>query len=379
MTQFSTKSIHSGDHLRKTTDIAPPIHVSTTYSYDSNPANLIPGELTNPDTFVYSRENHPNAAAIEAIVEDITGYPAIVYNSGLSAFNAVMMHVNPKTIAIGQAYHGCIGIVEMWQRNFGLRKIDIESDDQSDLLHLETPVNPYGLYFDISKYAEKAHSKGALLSIDSTFAPPPLIDPFKFGADIVIHSATKFFGGHSDLLAGLVLVKSHDIKNKFLKDRLVLGTNIGNLESALLVRSLRTLELRVKRQSKTAEFIVKFLNENKHKIKDLEKIYHGSLQNDDYISEQMNGHTPVFSIELVSEEKAKEFPSKLKYFYHATSLGGVESLIEWRAMSDPHISKKLLRISIGLEDPRDLLQDLLNGLVDNQELTDKVRSLNIDY
>ncbi|CCG24854.1 cystathionine gamma-synthase [Candida orthopsilosis Co 90-125] len=388
MSHFSTKSIHGGDHVKPTNDVISPIHITTTYSYSSNPDELIPGGLTDPTTLVYSRENHPNAAQIEAIVEAITGYPTVVYNSGLSAFNGLVTHVNPKTVAIGQAYHGCHGIVDIWKRNYGTKEIDIDDEDFSsvgsgDLVHLETPVNPYGTYFDITKYAKRAHGQGALLSVDATFAPPPLLNPFEFGADIVMHSATKFFGGHSDLLAGLLLVKDQATKEKLLLDRLVLGTNIANLESSLLVRSLRTFELRVARQAKSAETIVKFLNQHKSKFPQLDKLYHGSLQTDAFIAKQYpNGHTPVFSIELDTEQYAKSFPSKLKLFHHATSLGGAESLIEWRAMSDDHISKKLLRLSIGLEDPRDLLIDLVTGLTqdggnDADLLVEEVKKLNL--
>lgn len=404
MTAFSTNSIHGGDHLKTTNDVITPIHVTTTYSYSSNPDELIPGGLTDPNTLVYSRENHPNAAQIEAIVESITGYPTVVYNSGLSAFNALITHVNPKTLAIGDGYHGCQGIADIWKRNFGLHQIHINDEEvapdgksskwdsvkQGDLVHLETPLNPYGTYFDIRKYAKLAHDRGALLSVDATFAPPPLLDPFKFGADIVMHSATKFFGGHSDLLAGLLLVKDQEVKKSLLLDRLVLGSNIANLESALLVRSLRTFELRVARQSKSAETIVKFLDLHKKDFPVLDVLHHGSLQqqNDEkekqWITEQMpNGHTPVFSIELTSEDQAKLLPSKLKLFHHATSLGGAESLIEWRAMSDDHISKKLLRLSIGLEDPRDLLEDLVRGLLavggekEADVLIEEIKSLKI--
>lgn len=174
------------------------------------------------------------------------------------------------------------------------------------------------------------------------------------------------------------MVKSQEIKNKLLLDRLVLGTNIGNLESALLMRSLRTFELRIRRQSATAEFIVKYIAENKDKFPDLETIYHGSLQDDEYIKKQMPiGQSPVFSIELVSEDKAKRLPSKLKLFHHATSLGGTESLIEWRAMSDDHISKKLLRVSIKLEDPRDLLADFVHGLGGDDDLVKQIENLEI--
>ncbi|RLV91549.1 putative trans-sulfuration enzyme [Spathaspora sp. JA1] len=388
---ITTKSIHGADSIRRVTDVIPPINISTTFSYSPNPEDLVAvadleGTIAGSKNYIYSRENHPNAAMVEQIVESITGVHAVVYNSGLGAFNALMTLYNPKTLAIGQAYHGCQGIADIWQRNFGLKKIDIDASDEEfdkyvksgDLVHLETPVNPYGVNFDIKKYAERAHAKEAILSIDATFAPPPLMDPFKFGADIVMHSATKFFGGHSDLLAGILLTKSSEIKKKLLNDRLVLGSNIGNLESALLVRSLRTYELRILRQSKSAEFIVKYLNENKSKFPDLDIIHHGSLQTDSYIKEQMPlGQSPVFAIELKTEIAAKSLPSKLKLFYHATSLGGAESLIEWRAMSDAHISRKLLRVSIGLEDPRDLLADLVAGLGGDDELVTKISELSL--
>ena len=194
--------------------------------------------------------------------------------------------------------------------------------------------------------------------VDATFAPPPLQDPFDFGADLVMHSATKFFGGHSDLLAGFLITKSKEVRDKLVYDRLLLGTNIANLESWMLLRSIRTLELRVLKQSENATKLVKFLVDNQDKFPDLVKVYHGSLQKDDYIKKQMpRGHSPVFSIEVSSEQFAKSLPSKLKYFHHATSLGGVESLIEWRAMSDDKVSVTLLRVSIGIENVEDLMED----------------------
>ncbi|EGW33814.1 uncharacterized protein SPAPADRAFT_59175 [Spathaspora passalidarum NRRL Y-27907] len=388
---LSTKSIHAGDSLKRVSDVIPPINISTTFSYSSNPDELVAigdleGTIAGSSQYIYSRENHPNAAIVEKTIESITGAHAITYNSGLGAFNGLITLVNPKTLVIGQAYHGCHGIADIWERNYGLKKLDIDCSDEEfdklvkpgDLVHLETPVNPYGVNLEIAKYAKRAHAKGAILSVDATFAPPPLMDPFKFGADIVMHSATKFFGGHSDLLAGILLTKSLETKKKLLSDRLVLGTNIGNLESALLVRSLRTFELRIMRQSKSAEFIVKYLNENKSKFADLDIIYHGSLQTDAYIKEQMPlGQSPVFAIELKSEDAAKRLPSKLKLFHHATSLGGAESLIEWRALTDAHISRRLLRVSIGLEDPRDLLADLVGGLGGDDDLVGKIAELSL--
>ena len=128
MTRLATDSIHGGDHLKRVIDVINPIHISTTYSYSNNPDELVPGGLTDPNTLVYSRENHPNAAQIEAIIEKITGYPAVIYNSGLGAFNGLITYVNPKTMAFGQIYHGVHGIADIWTRNFGLKQIGIDDN-----------------------------------------------------------------------------------------------------------------------------------------------------------------------------------------------------------------------------------------------------------
>ncbi|KRZ99550.1 uncharacterized protein AC631_04675, partial [Debaryomyces fabryi] len=146
-------------------------------------------------------------------------------------------------------------------------------------------------------------------------------------------------------------------------DRLALGTNIANLESYLLLRSLRTFELRILRQADNTEKLVKHLVSNRDKYPKLKKIYHSSLQTESFVKKQLpNGYSPVFCIELDNESNAKEFPSKLRYFHHATSLGGVESLIEWRVLSDPGIIPTLLRVSVGAENADDLIADFDKAL-----------------
>lgn len=370
MPGISTNAVHGAEHLSRVRDIIPPINVSTTYRYDEDPDKLVKAaDITKFDFDVpyYSRLAHPNSTTVEASIGAVVGSHVIAYSSGLSAFHAAVTYFNPKTIAIGKGYHGCHGIVKLLTRNYGLNQISLDDNfDQltpGDLVHLETPVNPEALNFDIQYYADKAHARGAFLLVDATFAPPPLQDPFLFGADMVLHLATKYFGGHSDFLAGLLFTKSEDIKHKLLTDRLFLGTNIANLEASLLIRSLKTLELRILAQSKTATTLVNYLNDNLKKFPNLVKVLHGSLQNDEYIKKQMpNGHSPCFSIILKSEDCAKRLPSKLKYFHHATSLGGVESLIEWRAMSDPDVDPALLRVSIGVENVEDLIEDFTQAL-----------------
>ncbi|GEQ68199.1 hypothetical protein JCM33374_g1866 [Metschnikowia sp. JCM 33374] len=364
MAKLSTVSIHAANHLHRVPDVTPPINVATTFRYNSDPAKLEPttgedGILEVPE---YSREGHPNGMLVEETIEKITNSYALAYSSGLSAFYGIMTHINPKQLFIGQAYHGCHGIADIWTRNHGMKQLSLSDDDlehiqPGDLIHLETPINPVSLCIDIRHYAEKAHAKGAFVSVDSTFAP--LQDPFEFGADIVMHSASKYFGGHSDLLAGLVLTKSAKAKESLWLDRLCLGANIANLESALLFRSLKTFELRVQRQTETAIKVVKYLSENLAKFPQLVEVLHSSLQKERFVEEQLKGnHSPTFSIVLKTEDFAKKFPSLLKYFYHATSFGGVESLIEWRRMCDTTAPPTLLRVSIGLEDADDLIEDL---------------------
>jgi cystathionine gamma-synthase len=371
MPGISTKAIHGADHLSRVSDVVQPINVSTTFKYSENPQKLVKySDIGDQDVFSlhhYSRFSHPNSSAVEAAVGDITDSYAVSYASGLSAFHGALTYFNPKILAIGKGYHGCHGIADILTRNYGLKQIGLDDDfsqlSKGDVVHLETPINPDGTNFNIKYYADKAHEKGAYLMVDATFAPPPLQDPFKFGADIVMHSATKYFGGHSDLLAGLLLTKSKEVRDKLLEDRALIGTNISNLESYLLLRSIRTLELRVLKQSENATKLVKYLQDHIDDFDDLVKISHGSLQSDEYIKEQMPiGHSPCFCILLKDEATAKAFPSKLKYFHHATSLGGVESLIEWRVMSDSTVSPKLLRISVGVENVEDLIDDLHQAL-----------------
>lgn len=371
---FSTDLIHADDIRNRVSDVVTPINISTTFRYDEDPEKLVPiSELKEgypEDTIIYSRLQHPNSLRLETVFDKIfEGKHTVIYNSGLSAFYGLMTHFNPKQVAIGPCYHGVLKIVDIHNRNFGTKILSYSEEDldqlqPGDLIHIETPVNPLGLSKDIKYFAEKAHAKGALLSVDATFAPPPLQDPFQFGADIVVHSATKFFGGHSDLLAGLLVVKSIEDRKKLIDDRVYLGSNIANLESYLLLRSLRSYELRILKQSSNCLKVVTYLNENKSRFKSLAKIYHSSLQSEPFVKKQLvGGYGPVFSIELDTKEHAKYFPSKLKYFHHATSLGGVESLIEWRAITDEHVKHTLLRVSIGIEDPNDLIADLEQALL----------------
>lgn len=267
--------------------------------------------------------------------------------------------------------------------------LDCPSSDlgPGDIVHVETPLNPTGEVRNLAFYAAKAHEAGAYLTVDATFAPPPLSDPFVQGADVVVHSGTKYLGGHSDMLCGVLAVSPHRAEQGWvgtlMEERMYLGSCMGSLEGWLGVRSVRTLELRVQRQSANVGLLVSWLDaalnperrEGIAKVSEADSeavrkvvgsISHGSLQAADlaagWLLRQMpNGHSPVFAITMKTEHLAREFPSKLDLFHHATSLGGVESLIEWRAMSDETVDPALLRVSVGCEGWEDLRDDLLKG------------------
>ncbi|CCH59144.1 hypothetical protein TBLA_0B03020 [Henningerozyma blattae CBS 6284] len=373
MVHLATTLIHSDDKNNRVTDVAPPINVSSTFRYDNNnliPANEVDDFLASIEQSpVYSRESHPNSSRVQSILSDLLGGHAVIYNSGCSAFHAVMCHYNPKRFFMDGGYFGVHAIADLITRNYGLEQHSLDEIEEfaqpGDLVHLESPLNPFGTASDIKALADRVHSKGAILSIDSTLAPPPLQNVWNFGADIVLHSATKYFGGHSDLLAGVLAVKTKEQANELIEDRIHLGTNIGNLESYLLLRSLRTYEMRIMKQSDNATKIVKYLHNHKESLKgSLKEIFHTSLQNESFINKQLSGgHGAVFSIILNSINQCKKLPLHLKYFQHATSLGGIESLIEWRAMSDDKIDQCLIRVSVGCENVEDLIKDLENALL----------------
>ncbi|KAJ6104071.1 trans-sulfuration enzyme [Penicillium sp. IBT 18751x] len=384
---ISTLSLHADDALNVVTDVAPPMHLATTFRYPDDPAALIPaadapsGTLaaSNPSSHIYSRASAPNPSRFEAILSSILHGDALSYSSGLSALHAALTLLNPRRISIGEGYHGCHGVIALFTRCTGLQKLPLDcaaSDlSKGDVILLETPINPKGTAFDISAYAEKAHSRGAFLIVDSTFAPPTLQDPFLHGADLVMHSGSKYFGGHSDILCGVLATQSKEWYKQLLSDRVFLGSVMGNMESWLGVRSLRTLEVRVTRQSDNTARLVSWLHNALHTPSPapgsdeaavqavLDEVFHASLQpQEEWLKKQMpNGFGPVFSITMKEELAAKTLPSKLHLFQHATSLGGVESLIEWRTLSDMTVDRRLLRVSIGLENWEDLKGDFVQA------------------
>lgn len=406
--QPATYGVHADDRINILTDVAPPIHTSTTFRYPENHHDLqpVPKDAKSIDLqtpLIYSRLASANINRLETILAPLI-YPGsqeheleelanhvVSYSSGLSAFHALLVNLVPKVIAIAGGYHGCHGVIDLHKKMHGVKTVDLHADDaawdqaglgKGDLVHLETPLNPTGEAFEIKKYADRAHARGALLSVDATFGPPGLQDPFAWGADVVMHSGTKYIGGHSDMLCGILATAKGDAgltrARTMRGERIFLGAVLGSLEGWLGVRSLRTMELRVQRQSSNAERLVSWLSgalngtgEEAEVVKKVvSKVVHASLQKEDmaWLKKQMpNGFGPVFTIYTHTPAQARQLPSGLRLFHHATSLGGVESLIEWRRMSDSGVDETVLRVSIGVENWEDLKTDLLTAFKDLAE------------
>ncbi|KAI9670216.1 MAG: hypothetical protein M1831_006429 [Alyxoria varia] len=403
---MASRAIHADDSYKQTTDVSPAMHLSTTFHYEDDPEKLVmakeapPHQLSDPP--VYSRLSSPTTTRLETVLSSLTHGRALTYTSGLAAFHALITYFNPSKIAIGAGYHGCHGVLSIHTKLSGLKKLPLHASDvewdasglgAGDIVHVETPLNPTGEIYNLKGYAERAHARGALLTVDATFGPPGLQDPFTHGADVVMHSGTKYLGGHSDMLCGVLALRDDEHAQErwsgLYEERLHLGSVMGNLEAWMGIRSLRTLELRVKRQSENAMRLVEWLdralhNDNEdtgnevtkptpHDVKvvqaSVSTIHHATTQfprskpHPPWATSQMpNGYGPVFALTLKTKDMARRLPSALQLFHHATSLGGVESLIEWRAMSDDAVDERLVRVSVGVEGWEDLSGDLSSGL-----------------
>ncbi|KAF8447887.1 Cys/Met metabolism PLP-dependent enzyme-domain-containing protein [Boletus edulis BED1] len=367
-------------------EVAPSISVTSSKSFRRVPGDDLNGlGAMDPDQHVYSRYSQSVSSRVDQVLGKINHGHAITYTSGLAAASSALAHFKPKRIAISGGYMGCYGAIGVYLRGRFEETpiIDLEDEYQEgDLCWLETPVNPTGESRDIQYYANKIHAVGGKLFIDSTFGPPPLQYPFKFGADCILHSGTKYFGGHSDLLCGILIVKTAEEREELWRDRIYMGNVMGSLESWLLLRSLRTLHLRIPRQSASGTEIAQWFHKATLVPQDQEfdgipggvvtKVWHSSLQGTDKrgfdpASQMEGGYNATFSILLARVAQAAALPHSLEYFVPATSLGGVESLVEHRIKADPKENPLLVRFSIGVEEveesrKHDLKDDIRRAL-----------------
>ncbi|KAI0035648.1 cystathionine gamma-synthase [Vararia minispora EC-137] len=367
-------------------EVAPSMSVTTIFRHAQGfQATSLKPEPSAEDirdgrAYLYTRMGQPTATRLERVLSKINGGYAITYASGLAAVFAALEFYKPRKIAISSGYHGVHFILDIYKRGRDVEVVDLDIDDYTgvDVCWVETPLNPTGEARNLQHYADRIHAVGGHLVVDSTFAPPPLQYPFKWGADMILHSGTKYFGGHSDLLNGTLIVKTEKEWHDLWTTRYKLGSPMGSLETWLLLRSLRTLPLRVPRQSASATHLVQWLDSIARTPKGqtydgvpggfIVKVFHSSLQGRDgktwSPAQQMEGGgSPTFSI-IMEPEHAAVFPRILKVFTNATSLGGVESLIEQKIQSSPGADPRIVRISVGLEDVEDLKEDMRRAFLE---------------
>lgn len=343
-----TLAIHADAGLERAPDVAPPIHVSTTF------------EAGNEEGVVYSRIEQPTRRRLEAVLGALEGGHAVTYASGQAAAVAALVHLQPRRVAIARGgYHGIQAAIDAFGP-WGVEKVPLDVPlAKGDVVWLETPKNPTCEIQDIAAHAARAHAAGARVVVDGTFATPVLQKPLALGADLVLHAMTKFLSGHSDALGGVLVAPDAPTADALRQARTVAGSVPGALETWLVLRGVRTLGLRVRRQSETATRLAAWLEPR------VARVWHPSLASHpghEIAARQMTGFGAILSIELETEEAARELPRHLSLFRDATSLGGVESLLEWRRKHDAEAPPALLRLSIGLEELDDLVRDLEGGL-----------------
>jgi cystathionine gamma-synthase len=354
--------------------VVPPIHPATTFVRDADYTPSVDGN-------VYARSHAPNARMVEQVLAELEGADdAMVFPSGMAAVAAVFRTLPARAAVLvqSQIYWGTTAWIRAFCTRRDITLIEVEAADtdafeQACTVHkpaiawIETPSNPWLRIVDIAACAEAVHAHGGLLVADMTTATPVLTRALSFGADIVMHSATKGLNGHSDVLAGALAVADADsaIWAAIRADRDMAGAVLGPFEAWLLLRGMRTLPLRVERMSQNALKLANYLCDHPA----VETVLYPGLPahtGHALAATQMRaGFGPLLSFVVRGGgASALGAVARLQLFHRATSLGGVESLVEHRHTIEPHtgIPEGLLRLSVGIEDAADLMEDLGQAL-----------------
>ena len=377
--KFNSKTIHGGQQPDKAYGaVMPPIYQTSTY------AQTTPGGHKG---FEYSRSANPTRTALENSLASIeNGQYGLAFASGFAAMDAVikLLHPGDEVISTNDLYGGSYRLFKQIFEKFGITfhfigmqnpdKIEEYINDKTKLIWVETPTNPMMNIIDIKAVSKIAKKHSVLLAVDNTFATPYLQLPLDLGADIVMHSATKYLGGHSDVVVGALVVKEKELADQLYFIQNASGAVCGPMDSFLVLRGIKTLHVRMQRHCENGIAIANFLT-NHPKI---EKVYWPGFEdhpNHDIAKEQMNGFGGMISFitKGSSYDDAIKIVEKLQVFTLAESLGGVESLAGHPAsMTHASIPKEereksgvvdaLIRLSVGIEDEADLIADLKQAI-----------------
>ena len=390
---FETRAIHAGQAPDPATGaVAVPIYQTSTY------AQHAVGQTYGG--YEYSRTHNPTRKALEECIASLeSGAYGLGFSSGMAAINTVAALLKPGDHVIlgDDVYGGTYRLFHRVWQHYGITYslVDLTNPDkavdafrpETKMVWLETPTNPWLKSIDIAQTAEMAHHVGALLAVDNTFASPYLQRPLTLGADIVVHSATKYLGGHSDVVGGLAVVNDKDLRDRLAFHQNAAGGTPGPFDSWLVLRGIKTLGVRMRRHGENARRAAEFLSEHRG----VSRVFYPGLSTDPYHAAArrnfasggaVSGLATDEAIEragfggMVSfivkggQAKALELVSKTRIFTLAESLGGVESLIEHPAAmthaslagSSIEIDPALVRLSVGIEEIDDLVKDLEQAL-----------------
>jgi cystathionine gamma-synthase len=371
---FSTRAVHVGQGPDPATGaVVQPIHLATTYAQDG---------VGKHRGFEYSRSGNPTRQALEENLAALEqAKHALCFASGLGAEATLMFLLKPDdhVVYMEDVYGGTFRLFDKVLKRYGLTFTGVDASDvdkvegamtgDTKMVWLESPTNPLLRIVDIDAVSEIAHSHGAMVCVDNTFATPYLQQPLHLGADVVVHSATKYLGGHSDVVGGALMTNKDELEEKLRFHQNAVGAVPSPFDCWLLLRGVKTLALRVERQSQNAMEVASALA--RHPA--VKRVYYPGLDehpNRSVAARQMRMFGGMVSFEVEDEAKAFRTLERLKIFALAESLGAVESLIEHpgrmthasAAGSPLQVPDSLVRLSVGLESADDLVADLEQAL-----------------
>ena len=378
--KFNTKTIHGGQHEIDPAygSVMPPIYQTSTYSQTT------PGGHKGHQ---YARSSNPTRSALEGSLAALEGgNRAFAFGSGLAAIDAVLklLKAGDEVVSTNDLYGGTYRLFTQIFEKFGVKfhfvgmqnadKVSSYINENTKLIWVETPTNPMPNIIDIKGIAAVAKANKVLLGVDNTFATPYLQQPLELGADIVMHSATKYLGGHSDVIMGALIVKDQELADKLYFIRNSSGAVPGPQDCFLVLRGIKTLHLRVQRHCENGRAVAEFLSSHPK----IDKVYWPGFENHpnhEVAKAQMKDFGGMMSFTTVEDsyEGAVKVVEKLKIFTLAESLGGVESLaghpasmthgsIPKEEREKNGIKESLIRLSVGIEDEEDLIADLKQAL-----------------
>jgi methionine-gamma-lyase len=383
---FNTKLVHAGGGHDVFGSATVPIYQTSTFAFHSaeNGADRFSGKA---EGYIYTRLGNPTIDALERQIAELeSGFAAIATSSGMGAVSTLYMTLlsqGAHMVGTASVYGPSRGLIENHFSRFGVTATFVDTSDldqvrcamqpNTKLVYLESPSNPVMSVTDIQAVAELAHARGCLVAVDNTFASPYLQRPLELGADIVLHSVTKFINGHADIVGGIVIAGTEDLYKKLRPMMIALGCNMDPHQAYLVLRGLKTLAVRMERAQTSAIRIAGWL-EKHPKVAWVRYVGLPSHPQHALAMRQMSGPGAMISFELKGGlEAGRQLMNQVKVATLAVSLGGVESLVEHPAsmthagMPKEHraesgITDGLVRYSVGIEDAEDLIADLEQAL-----------------